>query len=80
MQDTLELANDPQVRANGYIADVDKGNGETFPCVTSPVQFDEVPIELTKAPEHAQDTETVLLDMGLEWERIEKLKESGAIS
>jgi crotonobetainyl-CoA:carnitine CoA-transferase CaiB-like acyl-CoA transferase len=80
VQNTVELGNDPQVRANGYIVDVDKGNGETFPCVTSPVQFDEQPIELRKAPEHAQDTETLLLELGLEWDRIAALKQSGAIA
>ncbi|MEE2663014.1 MAG: CoA transferase [Myxococcota bacterium] len=80
VQNTVELGNDPQVRANGYIVDVDKGNGETFPCVTSPVQFDEQPIELRKAPEHAQDTETLLLEFGIEWDRIAALKQSGAIA
>lgn len=80
VQNTVELGNDPQVRANGYIVDVDKGDGESFPCVTSPVQFDESPIELRKAPEHAQDTEAVLLELGVAWERIAELKESGAIS
>ena len=48
--------------------------------MTIPVQFDEQPIELRKAPEHAQDTEALLLDLGLEWERIAELKEAGAIS
>jgi crotonobetainyl-CoA:carnitine CoA-transferase CaiB-like acyl-CoA transferase len=80
VQNTVELGNDPQVRANGYVVDVDKGNGESFPCVTSPVQFDEQPIELRKAPEHAQDTETLLLDLGVEWDRIAQLKERGAIA
>ena len=71
---------DPQVRANGYLVDVDKGDGSSFPVVTNPVQFDETPPDLRRAPEHAEDTETVLLEMGIEWERIAALKESGAIS
>ena len=62
------------------IVDVDMGNGQTFPCVTSPVQFDEQPNELRKAPEHAQDTETFLLEFGLDWDRIASLKERGAIA
>ena len=30
VQNSLELANDPQVQANGYVVDVDKGDGETL--------------------------------------------------
>ena len=80
VQNTVELGDDPQVRANGYVVDVDKGDGSSFPVVTSPVQFDETPPDLRRAPEHAQDTEAVLLEMGLEWERIAALKEAGAVS
>lgn len=80
VQNTVEVGADPQVHANGYLVDVDKGDGSTFPVVTNPVQFDETPPELRRAPEHAQDTEAVLLEMGLDWERIAALKESGAIS
>ena len=80
VQNTVEIADDPQVRANGYIVDVDKGDGASFPVVANPVQFDERPPEIRRAPEHAQDTESFLLEMGVAWERIEALKRSGAIS
>lgn len=80
VQNTVEIADDPQVRANGYLVDVDKGNGETFPVVPNPVQFDETPPSIRRAPEHAQDTETFLLELGLAWERIEELKRSGVIA
>jgi crotonobetainyl-CoA:carnitine CoA-transferase CaiB-like acyl-CoA transferase len=43
------------------------------------VQFDERPPTLTRAPEHGQDTETVLLDLGLSWEQVAAYKESGAV-
>jgi len=52
----------------------------TFRVVANPVQFDEKPPAIRRGPEHAQDTETLLLEMGLEWERIEALKQSGAIN
>jgi crotonobetainyl-CoA:carnitine CoA-transferase CaiB-like acyl-CoA transferase len=80
VQDTVELGSDPQVLANGYLVDVDNGDGSTFPIVANPVQFDETPPVIRRAPEHAEDTEAVLLDMGIEWERIASLKQSGAIS
>ncbi len=75
-----QIPGDPQVEANGYLAQVDAGDGTTFRLVTNPVQFDEQPPVLRKGPEHAQHTEEVLLEMGLEWERIAELKRAGAIN
>lgn len=74
-----ELADDPQVRANGYLAEVDLGNGHTLPMVPAPIRFDggrSVPV---RAPEHGEHTETVLLELGVTWPELAALKESGAI-
>ncbi len=80
MQNPLEVASDPQALANGYIADVEAGNGSTFQLVASPVQFDEQPPRPRRAPEAGEHTEEVLLELGLTWERIGELKKAGAIS
>ncbi|MFC5747257.1 CaiB/BaiF CoA transferase family protein [Actinomadura rugatobispora] len=75
-----ELADDPQVRANGYLADVDLGNGHSVPMVAAPVQFDGHPGSPARAPEHCEHTESVLLELGLSWEEIGALKDGKAIS
>jgi crotonobetainyl-CoA:carnitine CoA-transferase CaiB-like acyl-CoA transferase len=79
VQTPEEVHRDPQVVANGYIADVDMGNGVTLPLVTSPVRFDSQPAKLARAPEHGEHTEAVLLEMGLPWEEISELKAQGTI-
>ena len=65
------------MQANGYIAEVDVGNDVTLPFVTSPVQFDEQPGEPARAPEHGEQTESVLLELGLSWDEIGALERVG---
>jgi crotonobetainyl-CoA:carnitine CoA-transferase CaiB-like acyl-CoA transferase len=54
-------------------------NGVPFALPTNPVQFDERPVVPPGAPEHGQHTEEILMDAGMDWDTIEKYKESGAI-
>ncbi|MEB4212141.1 CaiB/BaiF CoA-transferase family protein [Mycobacterium sp. 94-17] len=75
---TVEVAADPQVRANGGIVAIE-GHGESFDLVASPVLFDETPLRLGPAPEFAEHTETVILELGGDWDRIATLKDTGAI-
>jgi crotonobetainyl-CoA:carnitine CoA-transferase CaiB-like acyl-CoA transferase len=79
LQTPLEVHNDPQATANGYLADVEMANGSQLTLVTSPVQFDEEPARPTRAPEQGEHTEAVLLNLGLSWDEIAKLKESAVI-
>ena len=75
VQDTLQAAADPQVRANEYIRPA--GGLE---LVASPVQFDVAPPELGPAPSFAAQTEEILLELGLDWDRIIALKSTGAVT
>jgi crotonobetainyl-CoA:carnitine CoA-transferase CaiB-like acyl-CoA transferase len=79
-QTLSQIPSDPQVIANQHIREVEIEGGETFRLVANPVQFDGEPPTLRKGPEHAQHTEEILLEMGLDWERIASLKELGAIN
>jgi crotonobetainyl-CoA:carnitine CoA-transferase CaiB-like acyl-CoA transferase len=75
VQDALQVLGDPQVRANEYVL-----NAGELQLVSSPVQFDVTPPELRPGPEFAAQTEDVLLELGLDWDRIIALKAAGAIT
>ncbi|WP_082993227.1 CaiB/BaiF CoA-transferase family protein [Mycobacterium sp. 1245111.1] len=79
VQNTAEVAADPQVRANGNIVAVEQ-DGQTFDLVASPVLYDEMPLTLAPMPEFAAHTEELILELGGDWDRILALKESGAIA
>lgn len=74
-----ELYADPQVIANGYLPSMTHGSGDEVQLVASPAQFDEVPVEVDRAPELGEHTELVLNELGVDWDEIAALKESGAI-
>jgi crotonobetainyl-CoA:carnitine CoA-transferase CaiB-like acyl-CoA transferase len=79
LQTPMELHDDSAVVANGYIPQVRTQNGTDFGMPVNPVQFDEVQVVPSGAPEHGQHTEELLLAAGVEWEIIEKYKADGAI-
>lgn len=79
VQTSGELVEDPQVLANGYTTEVTHSGGTRFRMVPSPLQFDEEPGVLRPAPEHGEHTDEVLLELGMDMDRILDLKVKGAI-
>jgi crotonobetainyl-CoA:carnitine CoA-transferase CaiB-like acyl-CoA transferase len=75
VQDTLQAADDAQVRANEYI--VKAGELE---LVANPVQFDVTAPHTGPAPAFAAQTDEVLEELGLDWDRIIELKTAGAVT
>jgi crotonobetainyl-CoA:carnitine CoA-transferase CaiB-like acyl-CoA transferase len=74
-----ELLEDQQALANGYIRPVEAQSGTTFRMVPSPLQFDEAPPDLVRAPDHGEQTDEVLLELGLDMDAIIDLKLKGAV-
>ncbi|GAA2121542.1 CaiB/BaiF CoA transferase family protein [Actinomadura napierensis] len=75
VQDSLQAGNDPQARANEYVV-----RAGDLDLVASPVQFDVAAPELGPAPEFAAQTEEILAELGLDWDRIIALKAAGAVT
>ena len=75
VQDTLQAANDAQIRANEYM--VQAGELE---LVANPVQFDVAAPESGPAPGFAEQTDEILMELGLDWDRIIELKTVGAVT
>jgi crotonobetainyl-CoA:carnitine CoA-transferase CaiB-like acyl-CoA transferase len=75
-----ELLKDPQVVANGYIGKVESEDGSpAYRLPAVPVQFNEQPPTLKRAAELGEHTESILVELGLEWSEIEKLQEKGVL-
>lgn len=75
VQDTLQAAADDQIRSNEYI--VKAGDLE---LVANPVQFDVTAPSTGGAPGFAEQTDEILLELGLDWDRIIELKTAGAVT
>ena len=76
----MEVAADPQVRANGYITSATTKEGTDFELVSTPVQFDERPAATARAPEFNEHCEEILLEAGISMERMIELKVAGVLA
>ncbi|MGB1062629.1 MAG: CoA transferase, partial [Ketobacter sp.] len=81
IQSLLDLASDEQALANDMLFEVESvDGGAPIKLVRGPVQFNHQSVTNTRAPQASEHTETYLMELGLEWDRIEQLKSKGAIA
>jgi crotonobetainyl-CoA:carnitine CoA-transferase CaiB-like acyl-CoA transferase len=79
VQDVGEMKDDPQALANGYLKQVDYGDGTQIPMVGVPMLFDRQPMVSARSPELGADSDAVLASLGYSEDEIIDLKVQGVV-
>lgn len=80
-QTVHDVGSDEQVLANDLIFEVESADGgKPIRLVANPVQFNGAKVETVRAPEPFEHTELVLMELGVDWDRIETLKSNKVVA
>jgi crotonobetainyl-CoA:carnitine CoA-transferase CaiB-like acyl-CoA transferase len=80
-QSLLDLSKDEQALANDMLFEVEAADGGApIKLARGPVQFNHAAVKTTRAPQSSEHTETFLMELGLDWDRVETLKSKGVIA
>ncbi len=78
--DTLELKDDPQLRARGMFATINHPTRGEFTMPGCPIQLEDSPVTLTSAPLLGEHNREVYAEyLGIEGTELDRLKEQGII-
>jgi len=80
VQTTLEVVDDPQTIANGYVMETATADGTAYRTVTTPVQFGGQAHPPKRAPEFNEHGDQILADLGLDWDTVVDLKVRGIVA
>ena len=80
VQTTLEVVEDPQTVANGYVSDCANSEGEAFQLATAPIQYGGEPAQPRRAPEFNEHGDAILESLGLDMDAIIDLKVKGVVA
>jgi crotonobetainyl-CoA:carnitine CoA-transferase CaiB-like acyl-CoA transferase len=80
VQGPNDIVQDEQLRVNGGILPVIDADGVERHLIANPVQFDETPPVLTRAPQFAEQTDDLLHELGRSQDQIIQLKIDGAVT
>jgi crotonobetainyl-CoA:carnitine CoA-transferase CaiB-like acyl-CoA transferase len=80
VQDTIEVASDPQTVANGYVQECHTKSGAAFRMVAAPVQYDEKPAVPRRAPEFNEHGDEILAELGIDTDAVIDLKVRGVVA
>ncbi|MDB5724270.1 MAG: frc 9 [Novosphingobium sp.] len=81
VQGFLDIVQDQQALANDMLIDIAASDGgEPMKVAAGPVQFNGHATTATRSPQASEHTEEFLLELGLDWDRLDTLKQAGVIS
>jgi crotonobetainyl-CoA:carnitine CoA-transferase CaiB-like acyl-CoA transferase len=79
VQNVGEMKDDVQAQANGYLKQVDYGDGTTIPMVSVPMLFDGQAMTSTRSPELGADSDAILESLGYDEDAVIDLRVQGVV-
>jgi crotonobetainyl-CoA:carnitine CoA-transferase CaiB-like acyl-CoA transferase len=79
VQSIEDVLDDPQVAANGYVSEITLDDGVRYRLPNVPVQLDGQPGRQSRAPEHGEHTEVLLVELGYSWDDVAAFKDAKVV-